>query len=101
MQSSVQDYTFAWLESLPMLMLPVSLGWPPPSGNITVSFKITCHFLLCDFFPGKGMHLQTDPKRVQVHHIHISNNGYLVFARRWLIALTGTYFSTCVSMLVR
>ena len=42
----------------PMYMLPVSLGCPPPSGNMTVSSKITCHFLLLARGSSRGTHLR-------------------------------------------
>ena len=41
------------------IRLPVSLGCPPPSGNMTVSCKMTCHLFVFafDFAWSKGVHL--------------------------------------------
>lgn len=49
--------TSSELASLASLRLPLSLGWPPPSGKMTVSCNTTCHFLLFDFASVNGEHL--------------------------------------------
>ena len=51
--------TLVELELSVSLRLPVSLGWPPPSGKMTVSCKTTCQLTVFtfDFVWFKGVHL--------------------------------------------